>query len=268
MYWYNLSQNYGDSINPIFVEALSKTKVVRVESKCASIPYISVIGSVIEHLSSKSIVWGSGFISADSELKYKPLKVLAVRGPKSREKFLDMGIVCPEIYGDPVLLLPKIYAPIIEKKYSLGVIPHIMDKESEWIRYNCADNPEIKVIDLAKENVWDVVDDILSCRKIASSSLHGIITADAYGIPSVWVEFSDKVVGNGFKFLDYFESVGRADTSPIVADDSLSLKYVEAAFYSYEIEIDLEMLMDSAPFDIRLDEDILQRPDPFGVNQK
>ena len=266
MYWYNFDQNYGDSINPLFVEALSKTKIVRVDSLCSSIPYISVIGSVIEHLSAKSIVWGSGFISADSELKYKPLKVLAVRGPKSREKLLDMGIACPEIYGDPVLLLPKIYAPNIEKKYLLGVIPHVLDKESEWIKHNCDDNPEIKVIDLAKGDVWDVVDDILSCGKIASSSLHGIITADAYGIPSVWVEFSDKVEGNGFKFLDYFESVGRTDTSPLVADVELSLKDIEAAFYPYEIDIDLEMLMDAAPFDVRLDKNILQRPDPFGVS--
>lgn len=266
MYWYNFSQNYGDSINPLFVEALSKKKTVRVNPKLASIPYISVIGSVIEHLSAKSIIWGSGFISVDSELKYKPLKVLAVRGPKSREKFRDMGVDCPEIYGDPVLLLPKIYAPKIEKKYSLGVIPHIIDKESEWIKHNCADNPEIKIIDLEKDDVWDVIDDILSCGKIASSSLHGIITADAYGIPSVWLEFSDKVVGNGFKFLDYFESVGRTDLTPLVADDKLSLKDIEAAFYPYEIDIDLDMLMDAAPFDTRVDENILQRPDPFGVN--
>jgi pyruvyltransferase len=35
-----------------------------------------------------------------------------------------------------------------------------------------------------------------------------LIFAHAYGKPAVWIELSDKVVGNGFKFYDYYLSLG------------------------------------------------------------
>ena len=35
-----------------------------------------------------------------------------------------------------------------------------------------------------------------------------MIFAHAFGKPAVWIEISDKVAGNGFKFFDYYQSVG------------------------------------------------------------
>ena len=92
---------------------------------------------------------------------------------------------------------------------------------------------------------------MLSCEKIASSSLHGIIVADAYNIPSLWVEFSDKVTGNGFKFLDYFLSVHRHDIKPLVINEHIPLEKIFEHFSDYKIQMDLEKLLDSAPFEIK-----------------
>jgi len=83
-----------------------------------------------------------------------------------------------------------------------------------------------------------------------SSSLHGIIAADAYSIPSLWVEFSNKVLGNGFKFVDYFKSVGRDVEDSVVISSAMSLSYILNAFDEYKIEIDLDALIKSAPFEI------------------
>ncbi len=60
---------------------------------------------------------------------------------------------------------------------------------------------DIWVIDI-QGNWENVIDDINRCEFIASSSLHGIITADSYNIPSLWIKMSDKITGGNFKFQD------------------------------------------------------------------
>ena len=95
-----------------------------------------IIGSILDRGTKSSIIWGAGLISEDSEPIEIPKKIYAVRGPKTREKLLKSGIDCPEIYGDPALLLPKIYNPKIEKKYELGVIPHYIDKNNNTYSSN------------------------------------------------------------------------------------------------------------------------------------
>jgi hypothetical protein len=64
------------------------------------------------------------------------------------------------------------------------------------------------VINLINNDHKAVTRQILSCEQIVSSSLHGVIVAQAYGIPAVWVRFSDKLSGDNVKFDDYFKSVG------------------------------------------------------------
>ncbi|WP_052307650.1 polysaccharide pyruvyl transferase family protein [Belliella baltica] len=106
----------------------------------------------------------------------------------------------------------------------------------------------ILIIDVQQKNPLNVIDDILSCDKIISSSLHGLIVADAYRVPSIWIEFSDKIVGNGFKFFDYFLSVNRKDNAPVKINSTTQLDDILKNFYDYEIEIDLEKLRKSCPF--------------------
>ncbi len=55
----------------------------------------------------------------------------AVRGPLTRQFLMDMGIDCPKIYGDPALLLPKLFPEFKKsenptKEYI--IIPHHSDE--------------------------------------------------------------------------------------------------------------------------------------------
>ena len=42
------------------------------------------------------------------------------------------------------------------------------------------------------DDVEKVLVDMFSCNKILSTSLHGIIVAQAYGIPALWCNFNSK----------------------------------------------------------------------------
>lgn len=242
--------NFGDILNPIIADYFGTKKVRRI-SKRKSLKFVHyfMIGSILQRCNANSIIWGSGFISKDEICKEFPKKVLAVRGPLTRRKLLEMGVECPEIFGDPALLLPEIYQPKnIEKDYKLGIIPHYHDKNDTWLNKYFSNNPNIKIIDIQNKNPLKVVDEMLACEKIVSSSLHGIIVADAYKIPSIWVEFSDKVSGCGFKFRDYFQSVGRDVDVPLQFQEFKNLEAILETFNCYEIKIDLELLKKSFPF--------------------
>lgn len=135
----------------------------------------------------------------------KPAKFLAVRGPQTRKRLLEQGHQVPEVYGDPGLLLPLHYQPKLPKKHKLGIIPHYNDFKT--IKPFYENEKEVLLIDLMTNDIEATTDLFLSCERIVSSSLHGLIVAHAYGIPAVWVPFSDKLFGDGIKFQDYFESV-------------------------------------------------------------
>jgi pyruvyltransferase len=180
------------------------------------------------------------------DFRESPKKISAVRGPLTRKRIIKTGIECPEIYGDPALLYPKIYKPNITKKYKLGIIPHYIEKENNFLK-NFKKIPEIKLIDI-EGPINSVVDDICSCKYIASSSLHGIILADAYCVSSVWIKFSDNVWGEGFKFRDYFLSVRRSETEPLVISEETMVDDIYNSFYNYKVDIDLNELLDVCPF--------------------
>ena len=247
-FWFSDANNFGDVLTPHLFNFLGVNKLVKIDTQYYAFENYITIGSILSKANERSIVWGTGFISEDSYFKNgKPKKVCAVRGPKTRKKLLEFGVKCPEVYGDPALLLPRFYEPKKEsKKYKLGIIPHYIDKDNEWL--GLIKREDVLIIDIQNKNIFEFIDQVNRCEKIISSSLHGIIVGDAYGIPSLWVEFSQKIMGKGFKFLDYFQSVGRKDKVAIMIDESISIKYLLNCFYHYEIQIDLTKLIESCPF--------------------
>lgn len=107
---------------------------------------------------------------------------------------------------------------------------------------------DVKIINVIDPTINRFVDEVNSCEIILSSSLHAIICGDSYGIPSYWIKLSDKVFGSGFKFRDYFLSVKRYTLDPIVPSLEDSLENLNDHFYSYKIDIDLQMLYNACPF--------------------
>lgn len=246
--WYSGLNNFGDILNYKLLKILTNREVFEIRTHLYNKQNYMIIGSILQRANKYSIVWGSGFISEDSYCKEKPQKICAVRGPLTRKKLLKDGIACPEVYGDPALLLPLIYKPKIEKKYKIGIIPHYVDKSNIWLKNIQSD--QIKILDIQIKDSFLFIDEILKCEKIASSSLHGIIVADAYSIPSIWVSFADNIMGGAFKYLDYFLSVKRVDREPLKINQNTKIEKLYEKFSEYKIELDLKKLIDAAPFEI------------------
>jgi len=242
--WSPTLNNFGDILNPVLINDISKRNIINVSAKYCLSEHLMAIGSILDRATKMTTVWGSGFISEESKYISVPKKICAVRGPLTREILLKNGVTCPEIYGDPALLLPQFYSPKSKVKYKLGILPHYIDKDSNWIKNIGSD---VKIINIQNPNPLQVIDEICECENIASSSLHGIIISDAYKIPSVWIRLSNKIVGGNFKFHDYFSSIGTKTENPFIIDEQTSAKELMSHCSINEINLDLTALLNSFP---------------------
>ena len=257
-------ENWGDDINYHFLREISQRPILIYNRLSLAmrlkLKNYLVIGSTIDMCCTKNTeIWGAGIIDEVKLLRIKPLKVYAVRGPLTRKKLLEQGVECPEVYGDPALLISRYYKSNIKKKYSIGFIPHRSNLET--IQDFTVDGAplsrsnDILVIDLTNYDKWtDIIDQICSCENIISSSLHGLIMAEAYKIPNVWIEFGKPLIGGHFKFHDFFLSIDRDRESPLlIGDFNLTLKEVQKKLSTWQPGIiNLQPLIDSAPFPIKI----------------
>jgi len=174
LHWYDKDNNFGDQLNLYLLKNLFNINVFSAKNifNYNNSPVFSVIGSILDNANYRNLeIWGSGFMYKNSKMKRKPKKIYAVRGPLTRQNFINNGIDCPIVYGDPGILISEIYNPKIQKKYKLGIIPHYVDKGNEIIANLFNKYPEdIKIIDI-QDNIENVIDNIKSCEYILSSSL-------------------------------------------------------------------------------------------------
>jgi len=193
-------------------------------------------------------VWGAGCISPGA-IGEDPLKVYAVRGPLTRKELNDRGVECPKVYGDPALLFPKIYNPPRNIKYKYGLIPHYIDYTNEYalniITY--LESQGVKIINITN-NTFKFIDELLSVEKVMSSGLHGLIAADAYGIPNIKVMLSNLLVGGKFKFNDYFKSVDRELIFKTFIDNTPSIDNLELLPFNTKINFNPDILLKAGPW--------------------
>ena len=238
------NSNWGDALNPVLVSMISG-KPVR-HTQAAYCDCYMAIGSILDTANSRTVVWGTGFCVQGQTVQEPPKAIHAVRGPLTRAALLKAGINCPEVYGDPALLLPRFFNPDVHKHYKVGIIPHYVDKFHPWIQ-SYQKNPDVRIIDV-QGDLWEFVRAVKSCKVVVSSSLHGLICSDAYGVPNVWIRLSDKVYGGDFKFPDYRLSIGADEPAPIVVSADTRLDAVARSAELHEPKIDLRKLLLACPF--------------------
>lgn len=185
--WSDGVANFGDELGPYLLGRLGY-RVVRVGAMADAdlIACGSILDTAAIQARPGTIVWGSGLMD-DTPRDLSALDVRAVRGPRTAAAIGAHVTTC-----DPGMLVPHLHQrPRV--RHDLGVVRHYVDQRS----YPWAD----VVID-ADQPVDEVIDAIGSCRRIASSSLHGLIVAAAWDIPTMRLHHPE-VAGGDFKWADW-----------------------------------------------------------------
>ena len=210
-YW-NGKPNLGDAISPVIVSYMLEKKGLSLDDSVDKTKHLDAVGSVITAGIQDCTVWGSGvlYTTLGYRIKNRNLDVRSVRGPLTRMVLMEYGYNVPEIYGDPAILLPEIYNnKKIKKEFKYGLVMH--KNGSDF--FNDLDNLDgtYKFIDIKTVDYKKFVDELLSVEIVISSSLHGIILAESYGIPAILVQPDFSL----FKYIDWYCATGRA-SFPII----------------------------------------------------
>lgn len=214
LYWKHEigSGNFGDELNVpvgkfLFGDSVEFNKENASES-------IRLIGSNLGDIKNGDVICGIGFHHHTQKTKSINAQFNCVRGPlslKTLNKQFDKPVKC--FLGDPALLLKLFHKPKLRKDLvgKIGVVPHISN--IDYFKKQVDGLSDFYLID--PTNRWEqVINEIYSCDKIVSSSLHGLICADAYDKPNVWIKIPgqsippcDKNSDYGdFKYWDYLLS--------------------------------------------------------------
>ncbi len=183
-------------------------------------------------------VMGAGFIKERFNRTPNQWKTHIIRGPLSAQQCDAPKEV---IYADPGILAPLVFENTAKRKpsqptYSLGIIPHYRDKgilnPNSW-------KEEVLIIDVNR-TPEKVMEDLQKCAHVASSSLHGLIFADALRIPNIHLKFGDRVLGGLHKFKDYYLGMNATPEVLNYSNDLTPEAIIERCALRYSEEILVE----------------------------
>ncbi len=205
LFWWEsgIRKNVGDDISPMVMQYVLSKNGINYFTGFPSKRTLG-IGSIMHFAKDGDCIWGTGVNGKIDNTKhhFKNLDVRAVRGPLTRSFLVSRGLDVPEVFGDPAILMPRVYMPNVVSD-SLRKVLFIPHYNHEFYFQSC--DVETVKTDAA---LPDFVSKIIASRGVVSSSLHGIILAEAYGRPAVWFS-PEGTTEPDFKFLDYYAGTGR-----------------------------------------------------------
>ena len=243
-------RNAGDWFSPLICERLSGRAVVYADPRRCD---LAAAGSLLARLNKshplhriglrRSLhVWGTGSLRPEDRLS-GPHRLHALRGRLTLAR-CDR-VEAPPRLGDPGLLAGLLLDGPIDKRHAIGVIPHLADRAHPEVASFVSQTANARLLDVTSP-VADLLAATASCERILSSGLHGLVFADALGIPNRWFTASGALTGGRHKFDDYYSAFGlRPDP---VRLPGLNL---QAAFEGYArpgIETIKRQLLQSFPF--------------------
>jgi len=237
-------------MSPLICERLAGRPVVyAAKRRCDMVALGSLLDRFKERLFHRRIdVWGTGFIESGSPRKSR-FHYHAIRGKHSAGRLQGPAI---ETFGDPGLLADVLWPELKKtpKRYRVGLVPHYEDRTNPKVQALANGLASCTIIDVF-DDVTEVLRQIASCECVLSSSLHGLIVADAFGVPNAWIKLSAKVRGDDFKFRDYYSIYGLDDRVVPLRVDQVTQEKLNQLMEDYnrpELEAIKRRLIEAFPF--------------------
>ncbi|MEH6645994.1 polysaccharide pyruvyl transferase family protein [Sulfitobacter sp.] len=218
LHWWKAVPNFGDAINPLVVGHVSGRPVTHIGPRRADMFAIGSMLQVVKRSfkepresAEKVCVWGTGLLNPVFGHNFlKQVDLALVRGP------ITAALLKCEMkqFGDPGLLINDVLPFDGARQDRIGIVPHFTLMEDRDLLAFVVSDPAYILID-PRGDPAQVCHAIASCSHVFASSLHGLIVADAYGVPNTWIEPEGQ---SWLKYLDYAASVGRRD---MIAPQSL-----------------------------------------------
>lgn len=235
--------NFGDYLSLKLVERIVGEEVRVYKKRLFSYEKkLLAVGSVLIFSNQNDVIWGTGTNGKrmnKSEYNFTNLDVRAIRGPLSRQFLIDtFGIEVPEIYGDPALLVPYFFPEFKKQEnpaFEYLVIPHYTEEKM------FPKNNAYEVV-YPTEDLFTVFEKITQSGFVISSSLHGVIVAESFGIPARYLRVTENEPM--LKYIDYYLSTNRPNFKVAHSIEEALEMGGEPPF-----ECDLEKLYDAFPFE-------------------
>ena len=241
-------KNFGDWLSPELCQLLSGRPVLHATPNQAD---LVAIGSILQRVKNrfwnrKTHIWGSGFIANQDPVRTRHF-YHAVRGKKTASLIKGAEIAA---LGDPGLLVDRLLPDYrdISKDCKVGLVPHYKDQTNPYVKVISDRFKDTKILDIYS-GTQEFLRQSAACEFIFSSSLHGLIVADAFGIPNGWIKLSDSVRGDDFKFQDYY-SVFDISPTALSPDDigCEAIKKIENEYTRPNLETIKNSLLAAFPY--------------------
>lgn len=215
--WWKAVPNFGDAISPVVVAHVSGREVVHAGVHKAELWGIGSLLQVVKRAYTapkdmRPTVWGTGLLHAVNGIEFtKHVDIALLRGP------ITAALLNIEMarFGDPGLVISDVWPHDRAPNGKIGIVPHHSLIDDPALSALLDSDPKYQLID-PRDPAQDVCAAIAACDHIFASSLHGLIVADAYGVPNTWLA---PVGQSRFKYLDYAAAVGRAMPAPVMITD-------------------------------------------------
>ena len=207
--------NVGERINPALVATISGLPTAYYPF--AAKTHLLVAGSTLASAAPLSHIWGAGLRRPDAGVGAAAADAIyAVRGKLTYSALRKAGISLGDIpLGDPGFIAPKLLG--IKRsavpRFAVGIVPHCADRADPRFRRLLSD-PIVKDLNVHLDPE-QFLNDMADCQVVVSSSLYGLIFAEALEIPNLWVTVREDI-GSRFKFDDWFSTTVNPQRAPLV----------------------------------------------------